>query len=173
MLDSLIPLPLRLPPGHLWERAMGYWGDARFIGVYEDCGSAYFSDGRLTATADWAGFVRYVRHSYARFILRNFPALAENESGVAALWLVLDTRQGRLYVAPRKEAMTVLAQQWPQAPEEAAILVYESDEELVQLAEAQIRKYEEEQQRHRPEQRKAQARLERWLESQMSNNERS
>jgi hypothetical protein len=168
--ESLIPLALHLSPGHLWERAMGYWGDARFIGVYQDCGRAYYSDGRLTATASWAAFACFTHHPYARVILRDFPALTEDEKGVAALWLVIDTRRQRLYVAPRQAAMTLLAQQWPQSPGEQAVLIYETGDELMELAAEVIRQHEAEQQRHEREQREALAGLGMWLELQMSSN---
>lgn len=166
---ALILLPIRLDPQGWWEQALGYWGDARFLGVYLDCGKAQYTDGRLTATALWQGFACFASHPYARSVLRACP-VNDGEDSLAPSWLIVDRRQRRLYVAPNTQARRFLENQWPQAPGEMAVFCYESIEELMQLAEKQMRQYEAEQQQHQQAQQNALARLGMWLELQISQN---
>lgn len=166
---ALILLPIRLDPHGWWEQSLGYWGDARFLGVYLDCGKAQYSDGRLSAMAWWNGFAGFASHPSARSVLRAIP-ISDGDDGLAPSWLILDRRQRRLYVAPREQARRFLDKQWPQGQGEVAVFWYESLEELMQLAEEAMRQHEAEQQRHQQEQQNALARLGMWLEIQISSN---
>jgi len=98
----------------LWPRllrAIGYQGTGRWVALYIKGDYLLHTDGAGTGTGDISLFLTFKRH----------PIVAPHLAGVhlgsaeeeAREWLVIDTQQQALYLAPCDEARYFLAAQWP------------------------------------------------------------
>jgi hypothetical protein len=95
------------------SKAMGYTGEARFVSfqwtAYGD--EAVYSDGRLSANANWEAFLAYILHPAV------YPSLQDYDLGSsereAEHVLILDREKLEVLIAPAKDAQTFLAEQWP------------------------------------------------------------
>lgn len=130
-MQILIPvtwIPLPHPVPSVFEEALGYDGEARFVAFYwTPVGDeAMFDDGRSGGTGDWMGFLAYVERPSIDASL-HVPVAPGSPEYVcinlgssefeADWWLVVDREERRAYLAPVAEAREFLAQQWPPAPE--------------------------------------------------------
>ena len=112
---NLIPLAIPVPPDPLLEKALGYTRQARFFATWwqPEGDEAMVSDGAVTATGQWMGYLAYVQHP------RVHPALGNYElggsDGSAEFWLVIDREERKAFVARPREAQKFLAGQWPEA----------------------------------------------------------
>ncbi len=110
----LIPLSIPVPPDPLLEQALGYNRQARFFATWwqPEGDEAMFSDGIVSGTGLWIGYLAYVQHD------RVFAGLAHYDLGgsdrPAKHWLVIDRQERKAYIAWPAEAREFLAHQWPQ-----------------------------------------------------------
>jgi hypothetical protein len=112
--EDMHQLNIAVPP--MWEAALGYTEEARYIGVYwESVGDvAVVTDGRTTRNAWWDAFLGYVTHPAIA------PSLAPYQLGLrtasARHYLLLDRHHRVLYVAAATEAAAFLRAQWSPPP---------------------------------------------------------
>ena len=107
---DLLALDLGVPP--MLEAALGYDGPARWAAFWwEPCGDeARWSDGRVTAGADWYAWRTFVEHPPIQASLAAYE-LGSSETP-ATHTLLLDRDERRLFVAPIAVAAAFLAAQW-------------------------------------------------------------
>jgi len=142
--NGLTALPIPVPPQ--FEEALGYEGDARWVGFYwEPAGDeAMYDDGQASGDTNWTGYLAYVDHpAVAPHLMRpcwqcrgrgttndleNEPCENCYGAGVLPLnlgssdfeadcWLVVDRQERRAYVAPVGVAEAFLLGQWPELPQ--------------------------------------------------------
>lgn len=114
---SLIPLSIPVPPAPLLEQAVGYQRktEGRFLALWwEPCGDeAMVSDGLVSFTGHWPGYLTYVQHP------RVYPHLAAynlgSSEGEAEYRLVIDRQKGAAYILPARQADRLLSKQWERA----------------------------------------------------------
>lgn len=98
----------------LWSRllrAIGYQGAARWVALYMRGNYLLHNDGAGTGTGDSSLFLAFKRHP---LVAPHFAgAHLGNAEEEAREWLVIDTQQQILYLAPCDEARRFLAAQWP------------------------------------------------------------
>lgn len=106
----MIELTIPVPPAPILERAIGYEGDARWIAMWwEPCGDmAMVSDGQISRTGYWEGYLTYVRHCHQ---LQRFRLGSSDETALECL--VFDRTSRRAYIAPYHAALELLREQWP------------------------------------------------------------
>ncbi len=99
-----------IPVSEIILEALGYRGEARFVGICFGAGDeSYADDGRLSMTCDPHAYLAYVR-SPACLVLA--PHHLGSSDCPAESWVVLDRRESRAYVAPVAEARRFLREQW-------------------------------------------------------------
>lgn len=111
---ALIPLSIPVPPAPLLERAVGYRRETegRFLALWwEPCGDEVMvSDGLVSFTGHWPGYLTYVQHR------RVYPHLTGfnlgSSDGEAEYRLVIDRQEGAAYVLPARQADRLLSTQW-------------------------------------------------------------
>jgi len=111
---AMIPLSIPVPPTPLLERAVGYQRETegRFLTMWwEPCGdAAMVSDGLVSFTGHWPGYLTYVQHP------RIYPHLAAynlgSSEGEAEYHLVIDRQEGAAYILPARQAGKLLSMQW-------------------------------------------------------------
>ena len=114
MENQMFQLNIPVPPAPLLEQAVGYqnYRNARFLALWwEPCGDEVMvSDGLVTFTGLWSGYLAYVHHSAVH------PHLAAYNLGSsdcpADHHLVIDLMQRRAFIYPREEADNLLMSQW-------------------------------------------------------------
>ncbi len=142
MNPEMIQLSIPIPPAPLLERAVGYQNTrkARFLALWwEPAGDeAMVSDGFVTFTGDWPGYLAYVQHKsvYPHLALYNLGSSDEP----AEYHLLVDLLERKAYIAKSREAEKALAQQWGQGStqDEPAVTSMEEFEELLQSFVEQI-----------------------------------
>lgn len=111
---NLIPLAIPVPPDPLLEQAVGYTRNARYFATWwqPEGDEAMVSDGIVTATGQWIGYLAFVEHS------RVYPELSKYELGAsdcnAQYWLVIDREEHKAYVTSPMDAQKFLTSQWPE-----------------------------------------------------------
>lgn len=128
----MIKVSIPVPPTPILENALGYKGQARWIATYWEPGGdeAMVSDGRISFTGNYEGYLLYYRH--CQFRLCDFNLGSSDD--VADDWLVIDLYQREAFIAPRKEARAILTDQWPKTE-----IVRLSPEQWQELAEQVLR----------------------------------
>ena len=180
MENTLTVLAIPVPPEPILEQAVGYRNDrnAHYLALWwEPCGDeAMVSDGFITFTGHWPGYLAYVQHISVHPHLAAYD-LGSSEYG-ATHWLVIDLHERRASVALRREAETLLANQW-KSPEELsqgdpdqANPVVLTSENLERLLEKWIEQSHQvptmnELMGRMEEDRKAVQTLQHWLDNQM------
>jgi hypothetical protein len=102
---------LRAPLWPRLPRAVGYPGAARWVALYVSSDHVMYTDGSSSGTGDTSLFLAYKRHSVvAPHLAGAYLGSADEE---ARDWLVIDTQQQVLYLAPCDEARRFLRSQWP------------------------------------------------------------
>jgi hypothetical protein len=113
-LKGLTPVNIPVPP--MLASAIGYKGEARFASFqwtpYGDV--AEYSDGRMSATGNWQGFLAYIQHPAVSPPLEKYD-LGSSESE-AKYALILDREEFEVFIAPVREAEDFLKEQWPTDP---------------------------------------------------------
>jgi len=114
MENKMIALALPVPPEPILEQAVGYRNDrnARYLALWwEPCGDeAMVSDGFITFTGHWPGYLTYVQHVSIHPHLAAFQ-LGSSEDA-ATHRLVIDLRERQVFAASCREAEMLLANQW-------------------------------------------------------------
>src|SRR2546425_767753 len=92
-------LPVPSPPG--MAEAVGYTGQARYVGVYwEPCGDeSCYTDGVSGRTGSWAAYLALVQHRAVSPHIQTFNT--GSSEFPAEDVIVIDRAEGKLYVAPR------------------------------------------------------------------------
>ena len=140
----LTTLPVPVPP--MFEAALGYDGDARYVAFYwQPTGDeVMYDDGHASGDGDWWAWIEFENHrAIAPHLwlpcprcegrgttntLENDPCDACDGSGLLHLnlgssdfeadhWLILDRQERKFYVAPIVTARRFLQEQWPPPPE--------------------------------------------------------
>ncbi len=170
MIPEMIQLAIPVPPAPVLERAVGYQNtrNARLLALWwEPAGDeAMVSDGFVTFTGDWPGYLAYVHHKavYPHLALYNLGSSDEP----AEYYLVIDLLERKAYIAKSREAEMVLAHQWGQgsARAEPVLTTMEEFEEMLQGFVEQIQAIPsmEEVRQRMDEDRQAVERLVFWLD---------
>ena len=137
MEPQLIPIPIPVPPAPLLESAVGYANDraARYLALWwEPCGDeAMVSDGFVTFTGHWPGYLAFVQHRHVFHHLAACPLGSSDEP--ARMKLIIDLRERKGMVALVREADCFLAAQWQpkDVPERTLVLNPGDLETLLEL----------------------------------------
>lgn len=111
---NLIPLSMPIPPFPLLEQAVGYrrGEEARYLALWwEPCGDEVMvSDGYVSFTGHWPGYLAYVQHRHIYPHLIGFN-LGSSECE-AECRLVIDRKDRTAYILPSDQASRLLASQW-------------------------------------------------------------
>ena len=108
-----------VPPSPVLEQAVGYENNkgARYLALWwEPAGDeAMVSDGYVTFTGHWPGYLAYVRHPcvYPYLVTYNLGS----SDDLAEYRLVIDLQERQAFVCPSQEAVNLLASQWETATE--------------------------------------------------------
>ena len=114
METTIIPIAIPVPPAPLLEQAVGYQNskNARYLALWwEPCGDeAMVSDGLVSFTGHWPGYLAYVQHRHVFHQLAACPLGSSEEP--ARMKLIIDLRERKGMVAMAREADRFLAAQW-------------------------------------------------------------
>ena len=108
-----------VPPSPVLEQAVGYENNkgARYLALWwEPAGDeAMVSDGYVTFTGHWPGYLAYVHHPsvYPYLVTYNLGS----SDDLAEYRLVIDLQERQAFVCPSQEAVNLLASQWETATE--------------------------------------------------------
>lgn len=162
--DTFTALAIPVPPEPLLEQALGYTGQARYLATWwEPCGDeAMYSDGRITATGEWTGFLAFVQHPAVYPSLFTFD-LGSSESP-AQIWLVIDRQERKAWIAQPGVARAFLEQQWPRS---TLVLDFDDMDQLLEHLIGQFRQVQppnlQEVMKHMEQHRTAVAAMQQWL----------
>jgi len=129
METQMTQLNIPVPPAPILEQAVGYrnYRHARFLALWwEPCGDeAMVSDGLVTFTGLWTGYLAYVQHrtihpQVAAYNLGSFEEPAEYH-------LVIDLDERLAFITPCREAESFLTSRWGN-PQEKPVSI--SSEEM-------------------------------------------
>jgi hypothetical protein len=172
MEKQLTQLNIPVPPAPILEQAVGYRNErhARFLALWwEPCGDeAMVSDGFITFTGHWPGYLAYVQHRsvYAHLAAYNLGSSEEP----AEFRLVIDLQDRQAFIAPGKEAERLLISQWQRGPVMEKPFSF-SSEDLEKWVEGFIGQHPipsmEELMRRMDEDKNWVATLQRWLDDQI------
>ena len=170
MITNMTPMAIPVPPAPILEQAVGYQNsrEARYLALWwEPAGDeAMVSDGFVTFTGHWAGYLAFVHHKAV------YPYLASYNLGSsddpAEYHLVIDLLERKAYIAKCSEADLILASQWRQevAQIEPNLLSPEDFDALLQgfVEQRQSLPTKDELRNRMEEERKAVAELLQWFE---------
>ena len=133
---QMIPLNIPVPPVSVLEQAVGYRDvrHAHFLALWwEPCGDeAMVSDGYVTFTGHWPGYLAYVQHRAIYLQLAAYNLGSSEEP--AEHRLIIDLQKRLAYIVPWKKAESILAAQWQVAiaQEKPVILSSEDMEKLIE-----------------------------------------
>ncbi len=118
-MDNVHPLPVPVAP--MLESAIGYDGEARFVGFYwmPAGDEAMVDDGERSHDGNWRAYLAYIRHPRVRLALVDYDVGSSEYP--AKHWLVLDRRERRLYALPEAHARHLLRDQHPPRGEPVAL----------------------------------------------------
>jgi hypothetical protein len=169
---QMIQLNIPVPPRPILELAVGYRSNrnAHFLALWwEPAGDeAMVSDGFVTFTGNWPGYLAFVHHKVVYPYLRPYNLGSSDDP--ADYSLVIDLQERNAYIALKKEAEKVVARNWQ--PEsihgEPISLSTEDFETLIQafVEQAQNLPTMDELRTQMEDDRRAVAALARWLDDQ-------
>jgi len=130
MEKQMIQLKIPVPPAPLLEQAVGYrnYRGAHYLAFWwEPCGDEVMvSDGLVTFTGLWPGYLAYVRHKMVHPHLTDFN-LGSSECP-ADYHLIIDLVDRQAFVASCKVADRFQATQWKQGVKQEKPLSLSSEE---------------------------------------------
>jgi hypothetical protein len=131
---TIIPIAVPVPPAPLLEQAVGYRNtkNARYLALWwEPCGDeAMVSDGLVTFTGHWPGYLAYVQHRHVFHHLAGCPLGSSEEP--ARMKLIIDLRERKGMVAMARESDRFLDAQWqPVGPTENTLVLNPGDLETL------------------------------------------
>ena len=124
MQPQMALLSIPVPPAPVLEQAVGYKNerDVRYLSLWwEPCGDEVMaSDGFVTFTGNWSGYLAYVHHKKIYPYLKLYNLGSSDDP--AEYHLVVDLQERKVYAARCTEAEMVLAEQWAIAQAEPALV---------------------------------------------------
>lgn len=170
MKNQMTPLNIPVPPVPILEQAVGYENtrDARYLALWwEPSGDeAMVSDGFVTFTGHWPGYLAYIHHTSVYCFLS--PYNLGSLEDPAEYRLMIDLEERTAYIAQSSESEKILSAQWKQevTQTEPVSISSEELEELIQsfLVETETLPSMEELLRSMDENRKAVDALTWWLD---------
>ena len=126
-------LRIPVPPASILERAVGYQNqkNARYLALWwEPCGDEVMvSDGIVSFTGHWPGYLAYVQHPLVAPGLFNYNLGSSEDFATHRLLIDLDTRQALVVLADEGER--ILSSQWEQQPRNPPVTLFMEDLEPV------------------------------------------
>lgn len=114
MEKQMTKLNIPVPPAPVLEQAVGYrnYRGARYLALWwEPCGDeAMVSDGLLTFTGLWPGYLAFVQHRAVHPQVAAYNLGSSEEP--AEYRLVIDLDQRLAFIAPCREAEGLVTSQW-------------------------------------------------------------
>jgi len=114
METQMTQLNIPVPPAPVLEQAVGYrnYRGARYLALWwEPCGDeAMVSDGFVTFTGLWPGYLAYVQHQAVHPQVAAYNLGSSEES--AEYRLVIDLDERLAFIAPCRESERFLTSQW-------------------------------------------------------------
>lgn len=133
MEKQLTQLNIPVPHAPILEQAMGYrnYRNARFLALWwEPCGDeAMVSDGLVTFTGLWPGYLAYVQHRAVHSQLAGYN-LGSSEDP-AEYRLIFDLEERRAYIATCRETENFLTSQWGNLQEKPVTISQTEMEKLL------------------------------------------
>lgn len=169
METTIIPITIPVPPAPLLEQAVGYQNSKNvcFLALWwEPCGDeAMVSDGLVSFTGHWPGYLAYVQYHHVVHHLAACPLGSSEEP--ARMKLIIDLRERKGMVAMTREADRFLAAQWQlnDIPERALVMNLSDLETLVERFFQQPNPSMEEVTRRMEEDHQRVAALQHWLDA--------
>ena len=134
MQPQMALLPIPIPPAPILEQAVGYKNErnVRYLALWwEPCGDEVMvSDGFVTFTGNWSGYLAYVHHKKVYPCLKPYNLGSSDEP--AEYHLVVDLQERKVYAAKCTEAEMVLAEQWAMVQAEPTLVSVETFSDLLQ-----------------------------------------
>ena len=130
MNPQLTQLDIPVPPAPILEQAVGYENthNARYLALWwEPAGDeAMVSDGFVTFTGHWAGYLAFIHHKsiYHHLAIYNLGS----SDDPAEYRLVVDLQVRKVYIAKTRDAETVVAGQWEVIPNLAGQVLLSSED---------------------------------------------
>ena len=122
-------LCIPVPPTPILERAVGYQNqhNAHFLALWwEPCGDEVMvSDGIVSFTGHWPGYLTYVQHSLIAPALINYNLGSSEGFATHRLLIDLDSRQA--FVVLAAEAERILSSQWERQPRNPPVTLFMED----------------------------------------------
>lgn len=122
-------LCIPVPAASILECAVGYQNqkNARYLSLsWEPCGDEVMvSDGIVSFTGHWPGYLTYVQHSLIAPALVNYNLGSSEDFPTHRLLIDLDMRQA--FVVLAAEAEQILSSQWEQQPRNLPVTLFMED----------------------------------------------
>ena len=122
-------LRIPVPPASILERAVGYQNqkNARYLALWwEPCGDEVMvSDGIVSFTGHWPGYLAYVQHPLVAPALVNYNLGSSEDFATHRLLIDLDTRQA--FVVLAGEGERILSSQCEQQPRNPPVTLFMED----------------------------------------------
>jgi len=122
-------LRIPVPPASILERAVGYQNqhNAHYLTLWwEPSGDEEMvSDGMVSFTGHWPGYLTYIQHSLIAPALINYNLGSSEDFATHRLLIDLDTRQASVVLAA--EAERILSFQWEQLPRNPPVTLFMED----------------------------------------------
>jgi len=124
METQMTQLKIPVPPAPVLEQAVGYrnYRGARYLALlWEPCGDeAMVSDGLVTFTGLWPGYLAYVQHRAVHPQVAAYNLGSSEEP--AEYRLVIDLDKRLAFIAPCREAERLVTSQWGN-PQETPVTI--------------------------------------------------
>ncbi len=111
---QLTLLNIPVPPAPILEQAVGYENtrNAKYLSLWWEPGGdeAMVSDGFVTFTGNWAGYLAFIHHQSVYQDLAVFNLGSSDDP--AEYHLLVDLQERKAYIARNHDAEAVVASQW-------------------------------------------------------------
>ena len=133
MQNQMTRLPIPVPLAPILERAVGYRNqrEAHYLALWwEPCGDEVMvSDGYVTFTGHWPGYLAYVQHRLVAPALVNYNLGSSEDPATHRILIDLESRQA--YIVLGAEGERILASQWEHHPQTPPALLFMEDLEAL------------------------------------------
>jgi hypothetical protein len=172
MENQMTELSIPVPPVPILERAVGYRNEhaAHYLALWwEPCGDEVMvSDGYITFTGHWPGYLAYIQHPVVAPALANYNLGSSEEPATHRLLIDLESRQA--YIVIGVEGERILASQWERQSRSQPATLFIEDLEALLRGWAETEQEEipmEEIMRRIEEDQKAVETLRAWMDAQI------
>jgi hypothetical protein len=116
LMENLTKLNIPCPPAQIFENALGYKGENRWVAFYWDpCGDEImWNDGIASADGQWPAWLTFVYHPIVAPLLNQYNLGGSDEE--AEHWLLLDRAKRVFYIGDRKTVHEFLVKSAPTHP---------------------------------------------------------